>query len=35
MTPGKKAELRSVDIDTEISGVDINSADGMYVPAAQ
>jgi VWFA-related protein len=33
--PGKKAELRSVDIDTEISGVDIHSADGVHVPAAQ
>lgn len=35
MTPGKKAELRSVDVDAEVSGVDISSANGVYVPAAQ
>jgi hypothetical protein len=35
MKPGKKAELRSVDIDAEISGVDISSANGVFVPAAQ
>lgn len=34
-SPGKKAELRSVDIDTEVSGVDIHSAEGVHVPAAQ
>ncbi len=35
MTPSQKAELRSVDIDTAISGVDINSASGVLVPAAK
>jgi hypothetical protein len=35
MKPGKKAELRSVDVDAEVSGVDISSANGVYVPAAQ
>jgi VWFA-related protein len=35
MKPGKKAELRSVDIDAEISGVDISLANGVYVPAAK
>lgn len=35
MTPGKKAELRSVDVDAEVSGVDISSANGVFVPAAQ
>jgi VWFA-related protein len=35
MTPGKKAELRSVDVDAEISGVDISSANGVLVPAAK
>jgi hypothetical protein len=33
--PGTNAELRSVEIDTEVSGVDISSANGVYVPAAQ
>jgi hypothetical protein len=35
MKPGKKAELRSVDVDAEVSGVDISSANGVHVPAAQ
>jgi hypothetical protein len=35
MKPGKKAELRSVEIDTEISGIDISSASGVYVPAVR
>ena len=35
LKPGNKAELRSVDIDTEMSGVDIHSADGVHVPAAR
>jgi hypothetical protein len=35
MKPGKKAELRSVDVDAEVSGVDISSANGLYVPAVQ
>jgi hypothetical protein len=35
MKPGKKGELRSVEIDTEISGIDISSANGVYVPAAR
>lgn len=35
MKPGKKAELRSVDIDAEVAGVDISSANGVFVPAAQ
>jgi hypothetical protein len=33
--PGKKVELRSVDVDTEMAGVDIHSADGVHVPAAR
>ena len=35
MKPGKKVELRSVDVDAEVSGVDISSANGVHVPAAQ
>lgn len=35
MKPGKKAELRSVDVDAEVSGADVSSANGVYVPAAQ
>ena len=35
MKPGKNGELRSVEIDTEISGIDISSANGVYVPAAR
>ena len=35
MTPSQKSELRFVDIDTALSGVDINAASGVLVPAAQ
>jgi hypothetical protein len=35
MKPDKKAELRTVDVDAEISGVDISWANGVFVPAAQ
>jgi hypothetical protein len=33
--PGKKPELRPVDIDTEVSGVDIVSAKHVFVPSAK
>ena len=35
MTPTQNTELRSVDIDTAISGVDINAASAVLVPAAK
>ncbi|HVA72807.1 MAG TPA: hypothetical protein VNF02_06800 [Candidatus Limnocylindrales bacterium] len=35
VTPDKKTELRYIDIDTAISGVDITHANGVYVPAAE
>ena len=33
--PGKKAQLQNVSINTEIAGVDLGSADGVWVPAAK
>jgi hypothetical protein len=34
-TPGKKAGLQSVNLSTEIPGVDLNAADAVWVPAAK
>jgi hypothetical protein len=33
--PGKKAQLRSVSISTEVAGVDLGSADTAWIPAAK
>jgi hypothetical protein len=33
--PRKKAQMQSVSIDTEVAGVDLGSADGVWVPAAK
>jgi hypothetical protein len=33
--PGKRAQLQNVTINTEIAGVDLGSADGVWVPAAK
>jgi hypothetical protein len=33
--PGKKARLQNVTINTEIAGVDLGSADGVWVPAGK
>jgi hypothetical protein len=33
--PGKKSGLAFVDIETQVSGVDINAASGVFVPAAK
>jgi hypothetical protein len=33
--PGKKAQLQSVSIKTEVAGVDLGYADGVWVPAAK
>ena len=33
--PGKKASLHSVTISTEVAGVDFNTADAVWVPAAK
>ncbi len=35
MKPDSKGELHSVDIDTAVSGVDINAADSVYIPVAK
>lgn len=32
---GKKGQLRNVSINTEVAGVDLGSADGVWVPAAK
>jgi hypothetical protein len=34
-SPGKKAELRNVTINTEVAGVELASADAAWVPAAK
>ena len=34
-TPGKKAGLRRVSLNTEVAGVELNSADNIWVPAAK
>ncbi len=33
--PGKKAQLRNVTINTEVAGVDLGSADSVWVPSAR
>lgn len=33
--PGKKAQLQNVTINTEVAGIELGSADGVWVPAAK
>jgi hypothetical protein len=35
LTPGERAGLQSISVGTEVSGVELISADGVWVPAAQ
>jgi hypothetical protein len=33
--PGKKAGMQYISISTEVAGVDISSADAVWIPAAK
>jgi len=33
--PGKKAQLQNVSINTEVAGVELASADAVWVPVAK